>query len=165
MSKLTDKLLGEDDSNVQSKKIPAKYMASVIYPEGKRVTNGTHPILGEWGEHTVPTANLVSVDPTWSRSGSLEAATIRYTQEKAAAVAEFVQSVRGGEANTVKDSISGVAAKAEALWAEQGPFMTKEVSSLQQASVRVAVTKELQRLGFSQRTLPLFKPLVLWFKR
>jgi len=92
-------------------------------------------------------------------------AEIWYTPEKAAAVDAFIKSLRNGEADTVNASVSGVAAKAEALWAEQGAFMTNEVADTGVAAIRVAVTKELQRLGFSQRTLPLFKPVVVWFKR
>jgi hypothetical protein len=53
--------------------------------------------------------------------------------------------------------------KAEELWAN-GPFMTKEVASLDTTMQRKAVEAELLLLGFKNRTLPLFKPVTIWYK-
>jgi len=42
--------------------------------------------------------------------------------------------------------------------------MTKEVASLDTTMQRKAVEAELLLLGFKNRTLPLFKPVTIWYK-
>jgi hypothetical protein len=82
---------------------------------------------------------------------------------KAQTVKQWVKQLQGDRRQSAEKAAGGIGPKAEELWAN-GPFMTKEVASLDTTMQRKAAEAELLRLGFKNRTLPLFKPVTIWYK-
>jgi len=165
--KLTDKLLTE--SETKTIKITRKSVSSLIYPKGTLVTSGTDPMVGAWvvsggwrGKPVQPGVVNISFG---SESNGMTGMSMTFPVEKESAVRQYLAKARAAGDAAASTAATGVEAKAAALWDSQGPFMTNEVGNTQDSASSRVVAAELTRLGYSQRKLPLFKPVILWFKR